>query len=98
MTHPNFRTKLEAIGYGLLHPGVLRRRSGVRFDLYALLDDRREPPEVPLFLVALLRSGACRRCSIAASWAAAQPRSPALLQATSLPFIVTAAEIGRGWT
>ena len=56
-THPQFRLKLEAIGYGFLIP-VFFVTSGLRFDLNALLD------------------------------------APSTLQATSLPFIVAAMDIG----
>ena len=37
VTHPNFRLKLEAIGYGFVIP-VFFVASGLRFDLQALLD------------------------------------------------------------
>ena len=92
-THPHFRLKLEAIGYGFLIP-VFFITSGLRFDLQALLDSPSAIARVPLFLLALLvvralpaalyRSTIGRRGAIAAG----------LLQATSLPFLVTAAAIG----
>jgi Kef-type K+ transport system membrane component KefB len=92
-THPHFRIKLEAIGYGFLIP-VFFITSGLRFDLEALLDSPSAVARVPLFLLALLvvrglpaalyRSTIGRRGAIAAG----------LLQATSLPFLVTAAAIG----
>jgi Kef-type K+ transport system membrane component KefB len=92
-THPHFRIKLEAIGYGFLIP-VFFITSGLRFDLQALLDSPSAIARVPLFLLALLvvralpaalyRSTIGRRGAIAAG----------LLQATSLPFLVTAAAIG----
>ena len=92
-THPNFRLKLEAIGYGFLVP-VFFVTSGLRFDLRALLDSPSAFARIPLFLAALLvvralpaalyAGGVGRRGAVAAG----------LLQATSLPFIVTATEIG----
>ncbi len=92
-THPHFRLKLEAIGYGFLVP-VFFVASGLRFDLEALLESPSAFLRVPLFLLALLVvrglpaalyiRGAGRRRAAAAG----------LLQATSLPFIVTAVEIG----
>jgi Kef-type K+ transport system membrane component KefB len=92
-THPHFRIKLEAIGYGFLIP-VFFVTSGLRFDLQALLDTPSAIARVPLFLLALLivrglpaalyRSTIGRRRALAA----------ALLQATSLPFLVTAVAIG----
>jgi Kef-type K+ transport system membrane component KefB len=93
MTHPHFRAKLEAIGYGFLVP-VFFVASGIRFDLQALTSNPSAFLRVPLFLLALLvvrglpaglylrRVG--RRGTIAAG----------LLQATSLPFLVTAVQIG----
>ncbi len=90
MTHPQFRRKLEAAGYGIFVP-VFFVASGLRFDLDALAS---APARVPLFLVALLavrglpallyRNGLGTRRMLAAG----------LLQATSLPFLVAAAQIG----
>ena len=53
MTHPDFRRKLEAIGFGFFIP-VFFVTSGVRFDLDALLDDPSNLAMVPVFLAALL--------------------------------------------
>jgi Kef-type K+ transport system membrane component KefB len=92
-SHPNFRSKLEAIGFGFLIP-VFFISSGVRLDLKGLLDQPSALLRVPIFLAALLVVRGVpallnlrtqgRRASIAAG----------LLQATSLPFIVTATQIG----
>ncbi|HYO19150.1 MAG TPA: cation:proton antiporter [Dermatophilaceae bacterium] len=93
-SHPSFRLKLEAIGYGFLVP-VFFISSGIRLDLTGLFARPSSLLLVPLFLGALLlvrgipallflpRLG--RRATLAAS----------LLQATSLPFIVTATQIGQ---
>ncbi len=92
-THPHFRLKLEAIGYGFLVP-VFFVASGLRFDLEALLDAPSAFLRVPLFLLALL---VVRGVPAALYVRTAGPRRAAaagLLQATSLPFIVTAVEIG----
>jgi len=93
MTHPKFRVKLEALGYGFLVP-VFFVVSGVRFNLEALTANPANLRLVPLFLVVLLvvrglpawlyRSRVGTRRSLVAG----------LLQATSLPFIVAAAQIG----
>jgi Kef-type K+ transport system membrane component KefB len=92
-THPHFRLKLEAIGFGFLVP-VFFVSSGLRFDLDALLDQPSALARVPLFLAALLLA----RGIPAVLYASAVGRRPAvaaaLLQATSLPFIVTASQIG----
>src|SRR5918996_2395742 len=53
LTHPNFRTKLEAMGFGLFIP-VFFVTVGLRFDLDALLDDPANLAMVPIFLAALL--------------------------------------------
>src|SRR3954470_10615548 len=53
MTHPQFRRKLEAIGFGLFIP-VFFVSSGVRYDLDALLSSTSTILMVPVFLAALL--------------------------------------------
>jgi Kef-type K+ transport system membrane component KefB len=93
MTHPKFRVKLEALGYGFLVPFFFVV-SGVRFNLQALTGHPANLRLVPLFLVVLLvvrglpawlyRSRVGNRRSAVAG----------LLQATSLPFIVAATQIG----
>ncbi len=93
MTHPNFRVKLEGIGFGFLIP-VFFVSSGLTFDLHALFSSPSTVLRVPVFLIALLlvrglpalpyRSFAGTRGTVAA----------ALLQATSLPVIVVTARIG----
>lgn len=92
-SHPNFRIKLEAIGYGFLIP-VFFVSSGMRLDLGGLMDDPAALARVPVFVLALLvvrglpallfRGFLDRRSVIVAG----------LLQATSLPFVVTATQIG----
>ena len=93
-SHPNFRTKLEAIGYGFLVP-VFFISSGVRLDLRDLLSHPAALARVALFLLALL---VVRGVPALLNLRAAGPRATvavALLQATSLPFIVTATQIGQ---
>jgi Kef-type K+ transport system membrane component KefB len=92
-SRPLFRVKLDAIGYGLLIP-VFFVASGLRLDVNGLLTSPAALARVPLFLVALLLvrgvpallyvPTAGRRAALAAG----------LLQATSLPFVVTATQIG----
>jgi Kef-type K+ transport system membrane component KefB len=94
MTHPDFRRKLEAIGFGFFIP-VFFVASGVRFDLDALVAETSNLVMLPIFLAALLvvrglpallyrRLVDGRRTAIAG-----------VLQATSLPFIVAATAIGQ---
>ena len=53
VSHPNFRLKLEAIGYGFLIP-VFFVSSGLRLDLSGLMENPAALARVPVFLVALL--------------------------------------------
>jgi Kef-type K+ transport system membrane component KefB len=93
MTHPEFRQKLEGVGFGVFIP-VFFVTSGVQFDLRALVASSSALARVPLFLLALLvirgtpallyrRQVGMRRAVVAG-----------LLQAISLPFIVAAVQIG----
>jgi Kef-type K+ transport system membrane component KefB len=87
-SHPRFRIKLEAIGYGFLVS------SGIRLDLTGLLHSPSALVRVPVFLLALL---VVRGVPALLGLRANGPRSTlalGLLQATSLPFIVTATQIG----
>jgi Kef-type K+ transport system membrane component KefB len=92
-THPNFRLKLEAIGYGFLVP-VFFVTSGLRFDLDALLDRPSALLRVPIFLLALLLVRGLPAALYAPAVGRRSALAAALLQATSLPFIVTASQIG----
>jgi len=93
MTHPHFRQKLEAVGFGIFIP-VFFITSGLQFDLAALFSSPSTLLRVPIFLVALLlvrgvpaflyRPLVGTRRSVVAG----------LLQATSLSFIVAASQIG----
>jgi len=94
MTHPQFRLKLEAIGFGVFIP-IFFVASGLNFDLDALFASTSAVAKVPLFLLALTlvrglpallyRSTLDNRRTVVAG----------LLQATSLPFIVAATQIGK---
>jgi len=94
MTHPEFRRKLAAVGFGVFIP-VFFVTSGVRFDLDALFASSTAIASIPAFVAALVfarglpallyRGELDRRRVIAAG----------LLQATSLPFIVAATQIGQ---
>src|ERR687889_1735438 len=53
MTHPDFRRKLEAVGFGFFIPAFFVT-SGVRFDLDALTSSTSSVVMVPIFLAALL--------------------------------------------
>jgi Kef-type K+ transport system membrane component KefB len=93
MTHPTFPTKLEAIGYGFLVP-VFFVASGLRFDLGALTQDPSAVARVPVFLAALLIVRAVPALLYRPIVGRRRAWVAGLLQATSLPFIVAASEIG----
>ena len=66
-SHPHFRLKLEAIGYGLLIP-VFFVSSGLRLDLGGLIENPGALVRVPVFLLArCCWCAAARRCSSAGS-------------------------------
>jgi len=93
LTHPQFRQKLEAVGYGVFVPFFFVA-TGVKFELNTLFATGTNLARVPIFLAALLvarglpalvyRSLATRKQTLAAG----------LLQATSLSFLVVAGQIG----
>lgn len=93
MTHPDFRHKLESVGFGVFIPFFFIS-SGARFNLGALFASPGALALIPVFLLALLivrglpallyRPLVGRRRAFAA----------ALLQATTLTFVVVATQIG----
>jgi Kef-type K+ transport system membrane component KefB len=93
MSHPNFRLKLEAIGYGFVVP-VFFISSGLRFDLHALLDRPSAALKVPLFVLALLVVRGVPAALYAKDVGRRGAMAAGLLQATSLPFLVTVTQIG----
>src|SRR4051794_1191810 len=92
-THPRFRAKLEAIGYGFLIP-IFFVSSGVQLDLRSLIDDPSALVRVPVFLAALLVVRGVPAVLFVRSLGRRGATAAGLLQATSLPFLVTAAQIG----
>jgi Kef-type K+ transport system membrane component KefB len=93
MTHPQFRTKLEAAGFGMFIP-VFFVSSGIQFDLDALFASGSTIARVPLFLAALLAVRGLPALVYRSAVGARQTLAAGLLQATSLPFIVAASMIG----
>jgi Kef-type K+ transport system membrane component KefB len=92
-SHPNFRVKLEAIGYGFLVP-VFFVSSGIRLNLTGLLHSPSALARVPLFLLALLVVRGLPALLGLRANGARSTVALGLLQATSLPFIVAATQIG----
>jgi Kef-type K+ transport system membrane component KefB len=93
MTHPDFRHKLEAAGFGLFIP-VFFVASGVRFDLDALTASVSNLLMVPIFLAALLAARGLPALVYRRTIGPQRTLVAGLLQATSLPFIVAATGIG----
>jgi Kef-type K+ transport system membrane component KefB len=93
-THPEFRQKLEAVGFGVFIP-VFFVASGLRFNLDALFASGATIARVPLFLVALyvargLPALLYRRLVGSGPTLVAA----SLLQATSVSFLVVVSQIG----
>ncbi len=92
-SHPHFRLKLDAIGYGFLIP-VFFVASGMRLDVSGLVQSPEQLLRLPVYVAVLLLARGLpallylRRLGRTGSLAAG------LLQATSLPFIVAATQIG----
>lgn len=93
MSHPHFRLKLEAIGFGFLVP-VFFVTSGLRFDLQALTDEPSALARVPVFLLALLAARGLPSLLYRRTLGRDGAVVVGLLQATSLTFIVAATQIG----
>jgi Kef-type K+ transport system membrane component KefB len=93
MTHPSFRAKLEAVGFGVFIP-VFFVTSGIQFDLDALFGSASAVARVPLLLVALLLVRGLPALVYRSLLDRGQLTVAGLLQATSLPFIVAASMIG----
>jgi Kef-type K+ transport system membrane component KefB len=93
MKQPNFRLKLEAIGYGFLVP-VFFVSSGLRLDLHALTASPSALARVPLFLIALLVARGLPAFLYRSTLSWRDVVAAGFLQATSLTFIVAATSIG----
>jgi Kef-type K+ transport system membrane component KefB len=94
MTHPEFRRKLEAIGFGVFIP-VFFITSGVKYDLDALLSSPSNVIMVPIFLAALVAARGLPALLYRRVLDARHTAIAGLMQATSLPFIVAAVAIGE---
>lgn len=93
MTHPQFRSKLDAIGFGVFIP-IFFVASGVRFNLGALFASVATVAQVPLFLLVLLVVRGFPALLYRPLLGRQHTLAAGLLQATSLSFIVAAAQIG----
>ena len=93
MTHPEFRQKLAAVGYGVFVPFFFVA-TGIRFDLNALLSDATNLVRVPIFLAAVLVARGVPALVYTKLATPTQTLAAALLQATTLSFLVVAGRIG----
>src|SRR6516225_4814360 len=93
MTHPNFRLKLEAVGFGVFIP-IFFVTSGLRFDLSALFASASTVARVPLFLFAIYLARGLPALVYVRLLGRSRSVIAGVLQSTSLPFIVAATQIG----
>ena len=94
MTHPEFRRKLEGVGFGIFIP-VFFVTSGVNYDLDALTSSASNVLMVPIFLAALLAARGLPALLYRRLLDTKHTAIAGLMQATSLPFIVAAVAIGE---
>jgi Kef-type K+ transport system membrane component KefB len=94
MTHPEFRRKLEAVGFGIFIP-VFFVASGISYDLDALLASTSNVIMVPIFLAALVAARGVPALVYRRLLDGRRTAIAGLMQATSLPFIVAATAIGE---
>jgi Kef-type K+ transport system membrane component KefB len=93
MTHPQFRLKLEAVGFGVFIP-VFFVTSGLRFDLNALFASASTVARVPLFLLAIYLARGIPALAYVRLLGRSKSVIAGVLQSTSLPFVVAATQIG----
>src|SRR5215210_3387202 len=93
MTHTGFHTKLQAVGFGVFIPFFFIT-SGMQLDVRALLSGGAALALVPVFLLALLLARGLPAVLYRPMVGERGSLAAALLQATSLPFIVAATGIG----
>ena len=94
MTHPFFRGKLEAAGFGIFVPFFFVT-SGVNYDAGALFGSASTLARVPLFLAVLLAVRGLPALLYRPLATGRETTAAALLQATSVGFLVVASRIGQ---
>jgi Kef-type K+ transport system membrane component KefB len=93
VSHPQFRLKLEAAGFGVFIP-VFFVTSGLRFDLNALFASASTVARVPLFLLAIYLARGLPALVYVRLLGRSRAVIAGVLQATSLTVIVAAVQIG----
>jgi Kef-type K+ transport system membrane component KefB len=94
MTHPRFRAKLEAAGFGIFVPFFFVT-SGISFDGHALFASGSTLARVPLFLAVLLIVRGLPALVFRSIFHGTKLVAAGLLQATSLSFLVVASQLGQ---
>jgi Kef-type K+ transport system membrane component KefB len=94
MTHPQFRQKLDAAGFGIFIPFFFVT-SGVRYDAGALFAHPSTLARVPLFLAILLTVRGVPALLYRRLASNRETAAAALLQATSVGFLVVSSQIGQ---
>jgi Kef-type K+ transport system membrane component KefB len=93
MTHPRYRAKLDAVGYGVFIPFFFVA-SGIRFDGHALFSSASTVARVPLFLALLLAARGLAAATYRGLLDSRRTVAAGLLQATSLGFLVVTSSLG----
>jgi Kef-type K+ transport system membrane component KefB/endonuclease/exonuclease/phosphatase family metal-dependent hydrolase len=94
LTHEVFMGKVQAIGYGFLVPAFFVA-TGIGFDVDALLDSGNSAVLVPAFLVGLLIVRGLPALVYRGEMGLRRSMAAGLLQATSLSFLIVAAQVGK---
>jgi Kef-type K+ transport system membrane component KefB len=95
MSHPEFRDKLEAVGFGVFIP-IFFVTSGLRFDLHALFASASAVAQVPVFLLAIFLVRGLPAFVYVRLLGRSHSVIAGVLQSTTLPFVVAATQIGLG--
>jgi Kef-type K+ transport system membrane component KefB len=91
--HPRYPIKLDAVGFGMLIP-VFFITSGMTLDVTGLIEQPTALAGVPVLLLALFVVRGLPAVVFHRDLPRRQLMAAALLQATSLPFLLTVAQIG----
>jgi Kef-type K+ transport system membrane component KefB len=91
--HPQFRLKLDAVGFGLLIP-VFYVTTGLQLDVRGLFADGSALLRILVFLLALLVVRGVPALLFVRILGLRRSIAAGLLQATSLPFIVASTQVG----
>jgi Kef-type K+ transport system membrane component KefB len=94
MTHSHFHAKLEEAGFGFFIP-VFFVASGIRLDAHALVAHPSSLAKVPVFLAALYLVRGVPALLYRRVISGRQTLAAAVLQATTLSFVLIASQIGE---